>query len=135
MDYVFDASVVIKWYFEEEHTATARVFLQKLEDQEIEVIEPDLIYIELGNILTKSKSTTPRERTLIFNAIQEMPWSIYSVNPAMIEKIIATAKQYSLSFYDAYYVYLAQQYEATLVTADKKIVLAINNTKLAILLQ
>jgi len=55
MNYVIDASVAIKWYIPETHSAKAVAYLSLARDGETVLKAPDLILPELGNVFWKKQ--------------------------------------------------------------------------------
>jgi predicted nucleic acid-binding protein len=91
-----------------------------------------LIYPEAGNILWKKqrlKELTRSEVEEITDAILSLPLKIESSQP-LLPLALDIAVAYGITVYDAVYVSLAKVYEATLITADRKLVDALAKTDL-----
>ena len=123
MNLVMDASVLIKFYVPEILSDRAERLLAKVEKKDIDLLAPDLIYPEAGNILWKKqrlKELTRSEVEEITDAILSLPLKIESSQP-LLPLALDIAIAYGITIYDAVYVSLAKVYEATLITADRKL--------------
>ena len=124
MNLVIDASVLIKFYVPEILSDRAERLLGKVERQEIEMLAPDLIYPEVGNVLWKKqrmKELTRSEVEEITDAILSLPLKI-EASKSLLPLAVEIATVYGITVYDASYFSLARVYEATLITADRKLV-------------
>ncbi|MDE1850456.1 MAG: type II toxin-antitoxin system VapC family toxin [Candidatus Micrarchaeota archaeon] len=84
----------------------------------------DLARYELGNILLKenriNKKISKPEQIILLGAIKQALNLMFFIDIRNNENgILQIANQYSLTFYDAAYVYVAKKIGATLVTEDK----------------
>jgi predicted nucleic acid-binding protein len=132
MNFVIDASVLIKFYVPEILSDRAERLLAKVEKKDIDLLAPDLIYPEAGNILWKKqrlKELTRSEVEEITDAILSLPLKIESSQP-LLPLALDIAVAYGITVYDAVYVSLAKVYEATLITADRKFVDVLAKTDL-----
>ncbi len=132
MNLVVDASVLIKFYVPEILSDRAERLLARVEEKEIDLLAPDLIYPEAGNILWKKqrlKELTRPEVEEIADAILLLPLKIEapkSLLPLAADMAIA----YGMTVYDALYLSLAKVYETTMITADRKLVDVLAKTDL-----
>ena len=132
MNLVIDASVLIKFYVPEILSDKAELLLANVERGDIELLAPDLIYPEAGNVLWKKKrlkELTPSEVEEITEAILSLPVRIEpskTLFPLSVEIAIA----YGLTVYDAMYISLAKVCETTMITADRKLVDTVTKTNL-----
>jgi len=132
MNLVMDASVLIKFYVPEILSDRAERLLAKVEKKDIDLLAPDLIYPEAGNILWKKqrlKELTRSEVEEIADAMLSLPLKIESSQP-LLPLALDIAIAYGITVYDAVYVSLAKVYEATLITADRKFVDVLAKTDL-----
>ncbi len=114
---VADASVAVKYIFEEEDSALAISILKDSDD----VVAPDLIYAECGNVIWKRA----RRGGLTLERAREALAVVHdlSLQALPLGDLTADAMRISLTLdhpiYDCYYVAAAIQTGHTLVTADK----------------
>ena len=124
MNLVIDASVVIKAYVPEILTDKADELMSRVAAGELELLAPDLLYPETGNILWKKHrlhELTNTEVDEIVDAISALPIRIEASRPIMpLAETIAM--QSGITVYDAMYVAVASIYETRMITADKKLV-------------
>jgi predicted nucleic acid-binding protein len=132
MNLVMDASVLIKFYVPEILSDRAERLLAKVEKQDIDLLVPDLIYLEAGNILWKKqrlKELTRSEVEEITDAVLSLPLKI-EASKSLLPLAVNIAIAYGITVYDASYLSLAQAYETTLVTADRRLVEVLAKTDL-----
>ena len=132
MNLVIDASVLIKFYVPEILSDRAERLLAKVEKKDLDLLAPDLIYPEAGNILWKKQR--PRELTRseveeIADAILSLPLKI-EASRSLLPLAVDIAIAYGITVYDALYLSLAKVYETTMITADRKLVEALARTDL-----
>lgn len=127
--YVVDTSVAIKWYIAELHWQPARRLLGGGHD----LIAPDFLYLELGNVLWKYVSRGELERndaTEILTDLQQL--SLRIVPPAAdLDQALHLAIEFGRTMHDSLYVALAIRERARMVTADRKLYNALRLTPLA----
>jgi predicted nucleic acid-binding protein len=116
---VVDASVVIKWFIDEIHADPAR----RLQDEKYELLAPDLLWAECGNILWKKvirKELTPNEARSIRGGLAKQPIDTFS-SSLVLEPALEIALETGKTVYDACYLALALLSETELVTADERL--------------
>src|SRR4030042_4073355 len=113
MKLVVDASVLSKFYVPEILSDRAERLLAKVEKKEIDLLAPDLIYPEAGNILWKKqrlKELTPSEVQEINDAILSLPLKI-EASKSLLPLAVDIAIACGITVYDASYLSLAKVYE------------------------
>lgn len=122
---ILDASVVIKWFVQEEDSDKAIVYLTSLKSSKNNVIVPALLFYELGNILI-SKKVPVNMVGEIMNTLQNLSLEVQDIGLQSFRKIYQNSIEYSLSFYDAAYITLMQKEDCEFITADQKLFGKIN---------
>lgn len=116
---ILDASVVLKWFVEENGSDKAQEILDGHIRKTSEIVVPDLLIYEVGNALKYSGGFTPQEIRKIFAALWNLDLLIVAPQTNIINSAIVLSFSLGLSFYDAAYVALAQEMDMTMITADK----------------
>jgi predicted nucleic acid-binding protein len=117
--FVVDANVAIKWFVPEVRSAAASALLQPGN----QMIAPDLLFPECGNVLWKKARTrdiTIEQGIEIAQALSVMPIDLYSTKP-LLESAVQLAFMTGCSVYDAMYVALAISQNCKLKTADQRL--------------
>lgn len=130
MNLVVDASVVIKFYVPEILSDKSDEILSRLADGNINLLAPDLLYPETGNILWKKRrlgELTHAEAEEIIEALTHVPIRIEESKP-IIPLAVTIAMNSGITVYDAMYVAVANIYSTRMITADKKLVDALAKT-------
>ncbi len=117
---VVDASIAVKWFFEEVDTDKALKLIEKHLCGEIIITVPDLFLYEITNAMRYKKSGTKNILTLL-NELKKFQFFIYPVSTEILEKTVELALKYELTIYDATYLALSELLDAQLITADKQI--------------
>ncbi|MCX5845423.1 MAG: type II toxin-antitoxin system VapC family toxin [Deltaproteobacteria bacterium] len=131
MNLVIDASVVIKVYIPEILSDKSEEVMSRVADGELMLWAPDLLYPETGNILWRKQrlhELTPAEVEEIVDAITYLPIRIEQSRPVM-PLAVSIAMHSGITVYDAMYVAVARIYETRMITADRKLVDALEKTE------
>jgi predicted nucleic acid-binding protein len=124
--YVADASVAVKWYVPEIHSDEALRLLEP--GNELHV--PDLMHAEVGNILWKKSrrgELTAPEARRITRAILVAPLRVHPT-ASLLDGALDIALRLDRTVYDALYVALAVALDVPLVTADRRLVYALEGS-------
>jgi predicted nucleic acid-binding protein len=127
--YVVDASVAVKWYVPEVHSAAA----ERLLDAGAELHAPDLIQPEFGSILWKKVrrgEVTQKKARDILAAFLSVPL-LKHPGAGLLEPAFETALLTGQTAYDCTYLALAITLGCQMVTADEKFYRALAATPLA----
>jgi predicted nucleic acid-binding protein len=127
--YVIDASVGIQLFVDEPLSDQVHTLFAKLsEDPPAELFVPDLFYIECTNILLKytrrfGRSMDDSKADLAdLNALR-----LKSISTAdLMEEALVLASDRNLTAYDACYAVLARRLDIPLITADERLVKAVD---------
>jgi predicted nucleic acid-binding protein len=127
---VLDASVVAKWYppYDQEPLALqAHALLNRWGIGGIDLAAPDLIWVEIANILWKSvrsKRCSLRDAKLTLAALRQQGLPVVPAAP-FVEPALDIAIHHGRTAYDSLYVALAVASNSELITADEKLVNAL----------
>jgi predicted nucleic acid-binding protein len=118
---ILDASVVIKWFSEEEYTEKALELRERIRYGEEQVIEPDLLLYELANALKHNPHFEVQDVCDALTSLFDMNIDIVTPLPEIIDVAIKLAFEHAITVYDAFYIALTQETGLILITADKKL--------------
>lgn len=126
---VIDASVAVKWFIPESHSIKAL----RLLDAGCELLAPDLIFAEFGNVLWEKWLLKELEPEVISPLLADLGRMRLRIAPtaALAGKAAGIAVTYKRSFYDSIYLALAVSVQGRMVTADEKLCNALRATPLA----
>lgn len=126
---VVDASVAVKWFLPEQHSITAL----RLLEAGFELLAPDLLFPECGNVLWKKWLRGELEPAVIPAILTDLGKMNIRIVPTsvLIQEASAIAVAGRRSFYDSVYLALASVSGGTMVTADEKLCNALQGTPLA----
>ena len=118
---ILDASVVVKWFSEEEYTEKALEIRERIRMGEERIIVPDLLLYELANALKYNPSFDVNDVSDALTSIFDMEMDIITPMPDIINSAVTLAFGYNITVYDAFYIALAKDLELTFITADRKL--------------
>lgn len=116
---VVDASVAIKWYLPEIYEVEA----SRLLNPSSQLLAPDLLFSEIGNILWKhtTRNELSAEKAItIITSLSAVPLQIFEAR-SLMPVAFEIACQNRRTFYDSLYLALAKTHGCRFVTADLKL--------------
>lgn len=115
---VIDASVIVKWFLDEKDSDKARILRTELAKENLILIVPDLLFLEVLNTLRYKM--VKKDGLIEANEILSgLGLKIGRISKEIMSKVIENSIKYNITIYDAVYVTLAQMYGTFLITADK----------------
>ncbi len=117
MKRVVDASVAVKWLAPEPDSWLADALLDD------ELIAPDLLFAEVGNILWKKQQRGEMDAAATLLGARwllQVPMQVYE-SAGLLVDALALAQRLRHPAYDCFYLALAQRVDAPLVTADRRL--------------
>jgi predicted nucleic acid-binding protein len=117
MKRVIDASVAVKWLAPEPDSPQAEALLDD------ELIVPDLLFAEVGNILWKKQlrgEMTDDAIRLGARFLLQVPMQVHD-GASLLVDAVALALQLQHPAYGCFYLALAQRVDAPLMTADRRL--------------
>jgi predicted nucleic acid-binding protein len=116
---IVDASVMAKWFYPEEHSDQARMLLS----QDRLLAAPAHAPAELGQVLARRVRETLLPLSAMEDALTGLTRTVAMIPLAGLHRDAARlAFETGASFFDALYVAAAKQWNATLVTADLRLI-------------
>jgi predicted nucleic acid-binding protein len=116
---VVDASVAAKWLIPEELSDEAGRWLAA----EYELMAPDLLWAELGNVLWKKHRRREMDARIAAQLLRDfgrMPVRFHAAE-RWIGAAVDLAVRHGVTVYDGLYLALAAGHECRLVTADRRL--------------
>lgn len=118
--FVIDASVAVKWFYQEIESDIADGLLRTLEQEHIQVYAPSLLGYEVGNALGKGKrmigSAVDKALKTLFSSSIEF----VELDERLSEIAVRFMVRYNLTFYDSVYAALAYGLGVPLISANPK---------------
>ena len=121
MIYVLDASVILKWFLQEPDSADALRYRDYHMAGTANVACPDLALYEIGNTLCLKRGVPEEALLKALGDLFRLALDILSPTEALLQQAARVASSRPITFYDAVYVALAQELEATFVSADLRL--------------
>jgi predicted nucleic acid-binding protein len=133
-DFVVDTSVVMSWCFKDETNQYADAVLDKLAGAA--AIVPSIWPLEVVNVLLaaeRQKRLSESDSMRFLALLSQLPIVVEYECPEMMKELLALARAYTLSSYDASYLYLAMRKGLPIATLDNKLIEAARRIEVAIL--
>lgn len=119
---VADASVVAKWFLEEDFSENARQLRDCFVTGKLTVSIPSLLFYETLNALWHSGQFSEEELTLVARALSIYGFDVWEPRGKMYEQTAILSSKHNVSVYEASYVALAFSLNATFYTADMELI-------------
>ncbi len=119
---VLDASVVLKWIFDDEDGADAAVRLRDDHVSGHEIVAvPDLLFYEIGNVLAKKTRLSDAAIQEAFSLLWDFSLERLDLGLDEFQAGLTLSRKYGITLYDAAYVELSRRLKCPFVTADKRL--------------
>jgi len=126
-DLVVDSSVAIKWFVTEPYSDESRKILDGYKAGDINLLAPDLINAEVGNIIWKKhrvQDLSAEDAQVIVETFQNVTIDFTS-SAVLMDEAYRLAIDHERMVYDMMYVALSKQKKCRFITADERLVNAI----------
>jgi len=123
---VLDASVILKWFVDEEDSVQALRIRDEFYNGNREIIVPDLLLFEVSNALRYNPSFTVEEIKEAMRTIFDVGIEIITPTYSLLASAIELAKKLDVTCYDAVYLALAADLDFDFITADEKFYRKVN---------
>lgn len=120
--FIIDSSVIVKWLntTDEEYIEIVNKILSDALCGQSELLAPELSKYEVSNVLLKGKQLNPQDAYLSIATLYSLPIAFISESEEVAKDTFSLAYEYSITYYDASFLSLAKQYNATLITENMK---------------
>jgi len=118
---VLDASVAINWFSEKEATDKALAIRQEILDGKTKFAIPDLLLYEIANALRHDPDFGESDVTAAVQSILDMGPEIIAPGASLMEAATKLAFEHKITLDQAFYVALAHEIGANLITADEEL--------------
>ena len=122
MEFVVDASVVVKWFLPESNSDKAEALLQRFISDGLVLTAPDHLIAEVGNTLWKRsvrrKEISVAEAEASYSDFLSLQLPL-EASSTIADQAFNLAVQENHSVYDTLYLALALERSCELITADK----------------
>lgn len=119
---VSDASVIVKWFIQEEYSDKALKLRDMHINGEIYLAAPELLPFEVLNALKYSRLFNLEELKMAAISLSSYGIELYSLRGKLAQKTMEIAVRKGITVYDAAYIALAQELNTNLYTADEKLI-------------
>ena len=117
---VIDTSVAVKWFLDEDGSEAARGLLRKYQKQEVDLLAPDIIVLELTNALKWGGGFKVSEVESCINYFYELQIELERLESGLLTRAIVYLKYPKLAIYDSVFMALAESEGMKLITADEQ---------------
>jgi len=118
---IVDASVVAKWFVEEDFSKEARLLMKKYIDGLVDLAAPNIMPYEVINALKYSRAFGEEELKRVAETLEYFQVALHMFSGELASKAIEIAMRKGLTIYDSSYIALAHKQNSILYTADQKI--------------
>lgn len=116
--YTLDASVAAKWFNKESLTDKAVQVRDAFVEGSIELVAPEHMVYEVGNSIWKNKTLVPADAAAAIRDLLDLELELVRLTPELATSAMKVPRDYSITFYDAAYVVVADRLNAPLISAD-----------------
>jgi predicted nucleic acid-binding protein len=127
---VADASVVVKWFVEEEHTDAALRLRDDYVDRAVDIASPDLLPYEVLNTLRYNPGLGERQLLEIVEALDKYSLWLTPLEGDLAHRCVENSLRHGVSVYDSAYVSLGQMREVPVYTADRTLMSRVEDERI-----
>jgi len=120
--YVVDASVLVKWFMEEEDRDHALALRQLHTSRKSAIYVTELTFLEILSAIRYSPKSNEEDGAEALHVLENLRLQVKPIDYDLLRKANAIAWAYKVTIYDALYVALAELLGYPLITADELMV-------------
>lgn len=118
---IVDASVVTKWFVQEEYSVNALRLRDDYINRLVDIAAPELLPFEVLNSLRYNPEFGEKDLKESAKAIEKYSLWLFPILGKLAEKTIENALKHGITIYDSSYLSLAELESKTLYTVDEKL--------------
>ena len=119
---VLDASVILKWFFEDEDGGDRAAHMKDEHVAGNETIAaPELLFYEIGNVLATKIRLTEGAISDAFSLLWDFSLERFDLGLEEFQSSLVLSRKFKITLYDAVYIELSRRLKCTFVTADRKL--------------
>lgn len=119
---VIDSSVVVKWLSQKDegYLDQANQIIQDVQSGAVTLLAPELLKYEVANALLLGKRLSQSDASTPLSTLFTLPIQFVPQSETLANETYKIAQQSGITYYDASFMALAMQENATLVTDNPK---------------
>ena len=125
-----DASVIVKWFSEEQNTADALRIRDDYIARVVDIASVELLNYEVLNALRYAPDVGIEELKMIASSLEGYQIRLYELLGELSTRCIDNAHRYGISIYDSAYLSLGELEDMPVYTADEKLLRKIGGDRL-----
>ena len=119
---VADASVVVKWFVDEEHTGDALRLRDDYAERIVDIASPDLMPYEVLNALRYNPALGESHLKEAAKALEKYNLWLFPLEGELAARTLENALRHGVSVYDSAYLSLGAIRGAPVYTADERLI-------------
>ena len=116
---VLDASVIVKWFCEEDYTDIALGIRDRFFVGELNVVVPELMFYEVSNAIRYNGVLSMGEKRELVDDVFSMGFDVVTSNKEILSAAMKSALDTGTTIYDNVYLAVGRFRRCNLITADK----------------
>jgi predicted nucleic acid-binding protein len=116
---VLDASVIVKWFCEEEYTDIALRIRDSFFVGELTVVVPELMFYEVSNAIRYNGVLSMEEKLELIDDVFSMDFDVVASNKEILSEAMKSALDTDTTIYDSVYLAVGRFKRCNLITADR----------------
>ena len=116
---VLDASIIVKWFCEEEYTDIALRIRDRFFGRELDVVVPDLMFYEVSNAIRYNMVLSMEEKLELIEDIYSTDFDVVSSTKEILSEAMDSALDTDTTIYDNVYLAVGRFKKCNLITVDK----------------
>ena len=116
---VLDASVIVKWFCEEEYTDIALRLRDRFFVGELTIVVPELMFYEVSNAMRYNGVLSMSEKLGVIDDLFSIGFDVVTASEEILSGAMNSALETNTTIYDNIYLAVGRSKRCRLITADK----------------